>query len=572
MTAVKAQKLQRGRPEKKFKESGIKAKKRKIQDLMNRPSEELSFAVESKFREEGKRYIAEVIKKTVTTSPKSLKQLNTHPTEKMVPYTPDEALALIADLKLTKHQYKHLQKSAKDRNANIYPTYDSILEAKKRCYPPRSSITATETLCEIELQQLLDYTTQRISVAQGDIFDFRCENDDALECTWKWGADGSGGHSRYKQNFLVNASASDSDILLTCIMPLEIKKKSETESTTIWINSRTSSPRYCRPVRFEFTKESTDITIAEFRRMELEINALQPTYLNFNDKNVRVTHTLFKTMVDGKTCNAVMKNRSSTVCYICKASPKEMNNIDECSKKSCDTNAFAYGLQTLHAQIRLMEALLHIAYKLDTKSWQARGDAAKNMVKDKKTYLQNQLRSELGILVDFPKQGGGNTNDGNTARTFFKDPAKTARIIGIEQKLVERFAIIIKTISSGLRIDTTKFRKYNLDTAKLFVNKYKWYRMPVSVHKILLHGADIIETFPIPIGQLSEDVLEARQKDYKTYRAAFSRKMSRISTNTDVLHNLLISSDPIISDIRDLPKRHSKPLPAEVLEMVLESI
>lgn len=276
-------------------------------------------------------------------------------------------------------------------------------------------------------------------------------------------------------------------------------------------------------------------------------------------------------MVDGKTCNAVMKNRASTVCYICKASPKDMNNLDECLKKTCDKNAYCLGLQTLHAQIRFMETLIHVSYKLDIKKWRTAGNADKKAVKDKKLELQKNLRAGLAIFVDFPKQGGGNTNDGNTARKFFKDPAKTARIIGIEPELVERFAVVLKTLSSGLRIDLNKFRQYCLDTAKLFVEKYHWYKMPVSVHKILLHGADVIETFPMPIGLLSEDVLEARQKDYKIFREDFSRKMSRINTNTDVLHNLLISSDPIISNLRDLPKKTSKPWPPTVLEMLLES-
>lgn len=94
--------------------------------------------------------------------------------------------------------------------------------------------------------------------------------------------------------------------------------------------------------------------------------------------------------------------------------------------------------------------------------------------------------------------------------------------------------------------------------------------MPVSVHKILIHGADVIENFAVPIGQLSEDVLEARQKNYKLYRESFSRKMSRVATNEDVFHNLLISSDPVISDIRHLPNKKNKSLPPEALDMIIQ--
>lgn len=561
-----------GRPEKEFQECGNRAKKRKIQNLMDRSAEELSFAVESKLRLEGKRSQAEVVKRVVECSPRTLKKLKNPESPNMIkPYTSEEALALITDLKLTKHQYKQLQRSAKERNANIYPAYNNILEVKKECYPISNFLTITETLCEVKLQPLLDLTLQRLSAAHFETFENQLQDGDTLECSWKWGSDGSGGHSRYKQNFLINPEARDTDIVLTCIVPLEIRKIGSCPQN-IWMNSRTSSPRYCRPVRFEFAKENIETITREFNRMEAEINCLEATRVSFKDKTVSVNHTLFKTMVDGKTCNAVMENRASSVCYICKASPKDMNNLELCLQKPPDTTAYSYGLQTLHSHIRFMEALLHISYKIENESWQARGAEEKLAVKNRKEFLQNELRSQLGILVDFPKQGGGNTNDGNTARRFFKNPAKTAEIIGLDPKLVERFSIVLKTLTSGLKIDTYKFRSYCLDTAKLFVSKYNWYKMPVSVHKILLHGADVIESFPIPIGQLSEDVLEARQKDYRTFRSGFSRKMSRIATNTDVLHSMFISSDPKISEFRHLPTQEHKIPPPEVMEMILNDL
>lgn len=33
--------------------------------------------------------------------------------------------------------------------------------------------------------------------------------------------------------------------------------------------------------------------------------------------------------------------------------------------------------------------------------------------------LQDDILDSLGIFVDFPTQGAGNTNCGNTARTYF---------------------------------------------------------------------------------------------------------------------------------------------------------
>lgn len=55
--------------------------------------------------------------------------------------------------------------------------------------------------------------------------------------------------------------------------------------------------------------------------------------------------------------------------------------------------------------------------------------------------------------------------------------------------------------------------------------------MPASLHKILLHGANIIDSFDIPIGKLSEEAQEAQNNDFKMYCTSHSRKSSRTDTN-----------------------------------------
>lgn len=58
--------------------------------------------------------------------------------------------------------------------------------------------------------------------------------------------------------------------------------------------------------------------------------------------------------------------------------------------------------------------------------------------------------------------------------------------------------------------------------------------MPASVHKILLHGSSVISAALLPIGQMSEEAQEARNKDIKSIRENYSRKCSRIKTNEDI--------------------------------------
>lgn len=84
--------------------------------------------------------------------------------------------------------------------------------------------------------------------------------------------------------------------------------------------------------------------------------------------------------------------------------------------------------------------------------------------------------------------------------------------------------------------------------------------MPVSVHKLLIHGSDIIKNAIVPIGQLSEDAQEANHKYFRKYRENHSRKMSRIQNNEDIFNNLIIASDPIISNSRKCMERKKREL------------
>ena len=62
--------------------------------------------------------------------------------------------------------------------------------------------------------------------------------------------------------------------------------------------------------------------------------------------------------------------------------------------------------------------------------------------------IQNAFRVEMGLLVDQPKQGYGSTNDGNTARRFFQNSTLSALITGVDQEIINRFHVILQTISS----------------------------------------------------------------------------------------------------------------------------
>lgn len=546
-----------------------RSKRRRTKHLVDKYTpEELAFAAQSSFTKKGKRNISYAIKKATFSRPQEVKEMKNLNKKEIHPYSPEEALALMVDVKLTKSQYLKLREGTKKRNCNIFPSYAKVLNAKKACYP--TEINVTESMAEVNLQNLLDHTAKRLCMVQENVLIQELSNDifPSLEMFHKWGFDGSSNHAMYKQTFNDNPRESDFDMLLTSIVPLKLVYKRSFKEKTIWQNPRCSSTRFCIPLKFQFVKETREMIKQQSEYIDNQIASLVPTTVEISGKQVSIKHFLFKTMLDGKVANILTDNASSQSCYICGATPKHMNDIEAILKRPSNVNAFQYGLSTLHAHIRLFECILHVSYRLQTQTWRSLGPENKRIVEERKASIISQFRQKTGLLVDTVKQGSGNTNDGNTARRFFKDPKQTAEITGVNEELIFRFSVILQTISCGHDVDTEKYRKYAVDTAKLFVSLYKWYCMPSSVHKILLHGADVMESLLIPIGQLSEDALEARHKEFRYFREHHTRKMSRRENVEDLMHTLLITSDMLISSLRPLPKKIVNTLSTEVQNLL----
>lgn len=160
---------------------------------------------------------------------------------------------------------------------------------------------------------------------------------------------------------------------------------------------------------------------------------------------------------------------------------------------------------------------------------------------ENKARIQKEFRERSGLIVDVPKPGFGNSNDGNTARRFFKNAEVSAEITKLDLQLIKKIHVIMIVVASGHEIDIQKFRAFLHETARYYVKLYPWYSMPPTVHKYLIHGPEIIKSALLPIGQLSEEAQEARNKDFKRYRENNARKCNRKSTNADVFNLILVT-------------------------------
>ncbi|KAL0829173.1 hypothetical protein ABMA28_004012 [Loxostege sticticalis] len=346
------------------------------------------------------------------------------------------------------------------------------------------------------------------------------------------------------------------------LVPLHLEDGS---GNILWQNPTPSSTNYCRPIGFKFTKETSESIKLENNAINEEIRELIPTIIG----NLEIHHNLYMTMIDRKVATVISNTSSAAVCNICLTPPSKMNDLDFVSKRPLRVDMYQYGFSSLHMSIRCMECILHISYNIDFKKWTARN--SDKLLRDvKKNVTQEEFRERTGLLIDVVKQGFGTTNDGNTARRFFMDYELSAEITGINEDLIKRFAIILQAVSSGLQINLSNFREFCKETAILYVNLYPWYYMPSSVHKLLIHGADICGQYSfIPIASLSEEASEARNKEFRNVRLAHTRKIGRTQTNLDIIHNFLISSDPYITHIRPNFVRQQKQLMPEVNDLIM---
>lgn len=115
----------------------------------------------------------------------------------------------------------------------------------------------------------------------------------------KWGLDGASGQQQFKQkwsNILTNSKNSDASVFIVSYVSLDL---TISDGTVIWRNERPSSVRLCRPVEFEFTKETPEKTMEKYQCYSEEILKLNATSVIVNRKTYEISHKLYPTTVLG---------------------------------------------------------------------------------------------------------------------------------------------------------------------------------------------------------------------------------------------------------------------------------
>lgn len=454
----------------------------------------------------------------------------------------------------------------RNTGSTSYPPYKFITQAKQDCYPEADFIETSDSGASINLISLLGHTAKRIILTFPNDNREKIRNQQLL-LIGKWGMDGASNQQTIRQKWLTESAASDEAVFLITFIPLQLKSG----NTVLWTNNTPSSVRFCRPVKLIFAKKSATLVNDEYKFYTELLNRVDTYNIDVEGVMHEIRFDLHCTMIDGKVVNYLTDQKSTNCCNVCGVGPKFVNNIPHVLKQKPMEDYYKFGFSILHCWIRFLEFMLHVSYNLDFKLWAARTEEHKNMKLRRKKEIQIALKKKLSLTVDVVKQGVGTTNTGNVARIFFSEADTVADITGLDVQLLKRLHNILQLITCGKSIHNDKFKSYCLETAELYVALYPWYPLPPSVHKVLIHGGAIMESFAVPIGWLSEEAQEASNKVFQEARAKHSRMSNRQLTNIDILHHLLISSDPLINSLRKKEKRKERELSKEVLNMIIES-
>ena len=194
------EKIPGGRPTKSWYESSSRTKRRKASTLAadNSTAALTAAAVHRAKDSPGQADLRFVLKKASADTSGSKRSLEIVKQEPIM-MSKEDALALKICSNLSDDQYQMIRNSSLVHNANIYPTLQRILEAKKLCYP--SGIEVTETSAQCSLQALVGHTLDRILILSKDKLEELSQVDNTGIFYIKAEFDGASSQSIYNQQY-----------------------------------------------------------------------------------------------------------------------------------------------------------------------------------------------------------------------------------------------------------------------------------------------------------------------------------------------------------------------------------
>ena len=261
--------------------------------------------------------------------------------------------------------------------------------------------------------------------------------------------------------------------------------------------------------------------------------------------NLPFTFLPIDSMIDGKSKNTLTGNGSTRSCSDCKATPTQIKMDLEDFFEVENEDYLKCGARSLHTLPRTMEYVFHVASakpaeELYQKTLEEKGKTitrGKNKGKkkltpaDKKELKEKQkllteahfeaildlFEERYGIRPFQPCSKGGNVNTGNLARLFFSDLQFLADITDLPLEFLTRLKNLCLITRSTVQLDYLKVKEYCRESKELWkASGLQFYGLPPTVHQLFDHLWQYVQHSPVPLGLLSEEPLEASNKDFRS--------------------------------------------------------
>ena len=171
--------------------------------------------------------------------------------------------------------------------------------------------------------------------------------------------------------------------------------------------------------------------------------------------------------------------------------------------------------------------------------------------------VKQAIEAKTGLPVEKVAKEGrtGTSTTGNVGRRFFSK--ETTSIIGelASERDRENLLLLHCQISAVLRIissvhhrvDTEALRVLCLATVENIAKNFSWAPLCETLHGSLQHSVELIErNDSYSLGALSEEALEANNKDIRNMLAHHGRHTSSLEQLTDVMNRQIERSHPLI--------------------------
>ena len=469
--------------------------------------------------------------------------------------TPEQILKLIIETRISKNGYQILRNFSIFNKNNLFCPYYEILACKKQCYPdfiilePNAFFLDAGEMVILTLKRLF----KTLIIDQTFLKNFQTN---ILSVEIKCGMDGAHSNSEYR-NFFRESKIGDAFFVFASFTILNVKLN----DNQIYENNSPNSTKISRPLVLVFEKESDELCLEIKNKIEEDLNKYLEFAMDINgeffDFSISI-RSLF-TAIDGKMFNAFINNRATTRCPICLLTYKDFKDIkyDNFNHNTQSIkNKFQYGFSQLHFKINCFNFLLKIAHTSNLKNIEIIKGCKLNKIdkelaiKEFREYYQIEFAKKLNLKIDYVDPGYGRTNTGNNVKECLKNYKYTSEILKIDINIVKNLNEITTYLYSLKEINLNDYISLLNETHDLIRSTYSDISIPPSVHKILVHSPAIIKELGLSPGKYCEENSECLIKVIRLAISRFSRKESPISNLTDIVHYLLINSDPFINNLK----------------------